>query len=80
MGWRQLRLPVIIITHCTRYPSSNCFCFTSASTNYKCLCFRLFFLILGEVEPAKKEKICSYGSKVWREIKTLYPMGYWVDG
>ena len=31
------------------------------------------------VELAKKEKICSYGSKVW-EIKTIYPMGYWVGG
>ena len=76
MGWRQLRLPVIIIIHCTHYLSSNCFCFMSASNNYKCFFF--FFFILGEVELAKKEKICSYGGKVWWEIKTLYPVGYWV--
>ena len=76
MGWRQLRLPVIIIIHCTHYLSSNCFYFMSASNNYKCFFF--FFFILGEVELAKKEKICSYGGKVWREIKTLYPVGYWV--
>ena len=80
MGWRQLWLPVIIIIHCTHYLSSHCFCFMSASNNYKCLCFIFFFLILGEVELAKKEKICSYGGKVWWEIKTLYSVGYWVGG
>ena len=44
MSWRQLRLPVIIIIHCTHYLSSHCFCFTSASNNYKCLCFIYLFI------------------------------------
>jgi len=83
VGWRQLRLPVvIIIIHCTRYPSSHCFCFMSASNNYKCLCFMFFLnfrrggtseerenMLLREQGMAGNEDTISYGLQ-----------GGWVGG
>ena len=57
MGWRQLRLPVIIIIHCTHYLSSNCFCFMSASNNYKCFFFFFFYFRRGGTSEERENML-----------------------
>ena len=83
MGWRQLRLPVIIILHCTHNLSSHCFCFMSASNNYKCLCFIYFFFNFrrgGTGEERENMLLREQGMAGNRDTIPYGLLGGWVSG
>ena len=82
MGWRQLWLPVIIIIHCTHYLSSHCFCFMSASNNYKCLCFIIFFNFRRGGTSEERENMLLWGQGMVGNQDTILCglLGGWVGG